>query len=191
MSVRRSRLSAAVAAIACVAVAAAGLRASEAGPDHDVVRGRLGQPVATEDGVVTVADVRVGTRLARSGSVTDTTPGMFVVVRVAAAATGTEDEVLTDSRLLARGGRVYAPYESTTSRAAPGFVETVDHLFEVDPAAIEDLTLEVWRSEVVHGYQERVQVHLGITRANAAAWRDAGAGQVLEPDRTGTTRALS
>lgn len=191
MRVRRSRLVALLTALACVTVAAAGLRASEAGPDHEVVQARLGAAAGTQDGEVTVDEVRVGTSLARAGSVTDTTPGLFVVVRVQAAATGVREQVLTDSRLLADGDRVYTPYDTSTARAAPGFVESVDYVYEVDPAGLSDLTLEVWRDEIVHGYQQRVQVHLGVTAANAAAWRVAGVGQVLEPDRNGTTRVLS
>jgi hypothetical protein len=190
VTVRRSRLVALLAAIACVAVASAGLGASEAAPEAEVVRARLGAPTTTQDGQVTVDQVRVGTSLGSGGQVTDTTPGLFVVVRVRAAATGPRDQVFTDSRLLARGDRVYAPYDTTSARAAPGFVESVDYLYEVDPAGIDDLTLELWRDEIVHGYQQRVQVHLGITRANADAWRDAGARRVLEPDRYGTTRVL-
>lgn len=188
--VRRDRLVALLTAIVCVAVAAAGLRASQAGPEFDVVRGVLGRPVTTEDGTLTVDDVRVGTALARQGTVTGRTPGLFVVVRVSAAATGDRDQVVTDSRLLARGDRVYAPYTDTAVRAAPGFATSVDQVFEVDPHAMSDLTVELWRAEIVHGYQQRVQVHLGITAANAAAWGDAGVEQVLEPDTLGTSRVL-
>ena len=97
MRVRRSRLVALLTALACVTVAAAGLRASEAGPDHEVVRARLGAAAGTQDGEVTVDDVRVGTSLARAGSVTDTTPGLFVVVRVQAGPSNTECQLLGGS----------------------------------------------------------------------------------------------
>jgi len=98
--------------------------------------------------------------------------------------------VLNESRLLADGDRVYSLYDDSTLSAAPGFVQDLDYLFEVDPAALDDLTLEVSQSEIVHGYQSRVQVHLGITPANAAAWRTAGQGRALEPDLDGSTRAV-
>lgn len=190
MTVRRSRLVGLVTAILCVALGAAAVRAADSGPEYEVVRGRLGVPTATESGQVTAADVRVATTLTRSGAVTGTTPGLFVVVRLSAAATERDELVVNESRLLADGGRVYALHDDVTLSAPPGFVEQTDVAFEVDPAAMTDLTLEVWRSEIVHGYQSRVQVHLGITGAGAEGWRAAGQGRSLEPETTISTRAV-
>lgn len=181
MRLRRSRLVALLAAIVCVALAAVVLRSAETKPEYAVVRGTLGAPTVVEDGEITVADVRVGSQLTRDGSVTDTTPGMFVVVSVTAAATGTRELTRGDARLLARGGRVYSSYGFSSVHAAPGFAEHTDYLFEVDPQAITDLTVEIWQVELIHGYQQRQQVHLGITAENAAAWRTAAAGQAVEP----------
>ncbi len=191
MRVRRSKLVALVAAVVCVAVAAAALRTAEAAPPYEIVRGTIGTAVAVEDGELTVGDVRVATQLTREGTITDTTPGMFVVVGLTAAATGRESLSRSDARLLARGDRVYTDYGgNATVSAAPGFEERLDLVFEVDSASIDDLTLEIWRSEIIHGYQQRLQVHLGITPDNAVQWRDAGLGQAVEPNPYGTTRAL-
>ena len=188
--VRRSSLVGLVAAVACAAAGAAGVRASDSGQDYEVSRGQLGAPTVAQDGEVTVSDVRVGTSLTADGAVTGSTPGLFIVVHVSGAATGPNRFVLNESRLLADGDRVYSLYDDSTLSAAPGFVQDLDYLFEVDPAALDDLTLEVSQSEIVHGYQSRVQVHLGITPANAAAWRTAGQGRALEPDLDGSTRAV-
>jgi hypothetical protein len=192
MRLRRSRLVALVAAVLCVALAAAALRTAEAAPPYEVVRGTTGHHVAVEDGEISVGDVRVGTQLTRNGTVTDTTPGMFVVVAVTAAATGRDTLRRGDARLLARGDRVYAAYGgNATLVAAPGFEERTDLVFEVDPARIDDLTLELWQAEIIHGYQQRLQVHLGITPGNADQWRAAAPDQAVEADVYGSTRALS
>ncbi|SDT42687.1 hypothetical protein SAMN04488543_4326 [Friedmanniella luteola] len=190
MRVRRSRLVALLSAIACVALAATAVQVSEARPDHEYLRGQVGRPVAVEDGEVLVDDVRVGTQLTRSGEVMDTTPGAFVVVGVTASATGHREVLFGSSRLVTRGPRVYDAFTSQSVRAAPGFAERLDYVFEVDPTAVEDLTLELWRVEIISGYQARVQVHLGITADNAAQWREAAAGRRVEIDTNRTTRAL-
>lgn len=191
MRLRRSRLVALVAAVVCVALAAAALRTADAAPPYEIVRGPVGTAVAVEDGELAVGDVRVATQLTREGTITDTTPGIFVVVGLTAAATGRESLSRSDARLLACGDRVYTDYGgNATVAAAPGFEERVDLVFEVDPASMDDLTLEIWRSEIIHGYQQRLQVHLGITPDNAGQWRDAAAGQAVEANTDGSTRAL-
>ena len=137
-----------------------------------------------------VDDVRMGHRLTRDGEVMDTTPGAFVVVDVTVAATGTSELLYSDSRLVTRGLRVYDEFGLQSSRAAPGFSERTEYVFEVDPGQIEDLTLELWRLEIINGFQARVQVHLGITPGNADQWRDAATGRSVEVDTNATTRGL-
>jgi hypothetical protein len=191
VSLRRSQLVALVTALLCVALAAAVQRTGEAASPYQAVRGEVGTAVDVEDGRITASDVRVGVQLMRDGSVTDTTPGMFVVVALTADATGTQTFRRGDARLLAEGDRSYQAYgDDATLTADPGFEQRRDLVFEVDPAAIDDLTLEVWRSEIIHGYQQRLQVHLGITAANADEWRAAAVGQAVEVDRDGSTRAI-
>ena len=59
----RGRSVSLIVALACVAVSAAGLRLSEtAGTDDDLIRGRVGETASINEGLVTVDDVRVGTR---------------------------------------------------------------------------------------------------------------------------------
>ena len=186
----RSRVLSLLVAIGFVVLATAGLRISERGQDFEVVWAGLDDTVEVEHGELTVSRLRVGTAVNSYGSVGDTTTGLFVVVRVSGAATGSTDLRLTGARLLAADGLVYSPYGNSSSLVVPtGFREDVDQVFEVDPARIDDLTLEVWRSELVAGFEERVQVELGITGENAASWRAQGADQVLAVARP-TRQAL-
>jgi hypothetical protein len=66
---------------------------------------------------------------------------------------------------------------------------STDVTFEVDPARIDDLTLELYETEFVSGYQQRLRIHLGITPGNADRWRAAAKDQVLSPADP-STRAL-
>ncbi len=188
--VRRARVVALLTAIACVALAATAVQASESRPEHDYVRGVVGRAVGVEDGEVSVDQVRVGSQLTRAGEVMDTTPGAFVVVRVTVAATRAHQIRLSNSRLVTAGPRVYDEFTAQSLSAPPGFSSRMDYVFEVDPNAIDDLTLELWRTEIISGYQARVQVHLGITPDNAEQWRDAAAGRRVEIDPNRSTEAL-
>lgn len=183
MGLQRSRLVRVVVAIALVALAAVGLRLSkgEEGGDYQVVRGRVGQPVAVTDGQVTVRDVRVGTALSRRDEVTAVTAGLFVVVRVEIAATGSVKVPLYDARVLV-GDRSYESFGGYgTNQVPPGFATEQDLVFELDPAQLADLTLELRPGEVITAYPRRARIHLGITADNAEAWRAAGRDRVLEP----------
>jgi hypothetical protein len=71
----------------------------------------------------------------------------------------------------------------------PGFETSVDIVFEVDPARIDGLTLEIWPSEFISSYQQRVRIDLGITTANAEQWRTAAKDRGIEMSR-GTTKAI-
>jgi hypothetical protein len=186
MLLQRSRLLRVLVAIGLVALAAAGLRLSEpAEDDFEVVRGVVGTPVTIEGGTVQARDVRVGTALRRDDQVYATTPGLFVVVRVEVSATGRDEVAGYQSELLTRSRRYAALNGSELGDVAPGFADAEDLVFEVDPAEIDDLTLDLDHREFITAYSERVRIHLGITGANAQAWRDAGRDQVVTPvDRT-------
>ena len=75
--------------------------------------------------------------------------------------------------------------ESFAVVAAPGFQTTADVVFEVDPARLADLTIEIWDAEIIRGYHQRVQVPLGITADNAAVLVAQGRELTLrkQPDR--------
>jgi hypothetical protein len=181
MVLQRSRLVRLVVAIALVALAAVGLRLSDDEDNFEVVRGVLGEPVPIHGGVVTASDVRVGTALLRFDEVEARTAGLFVVVRVQIGATGTKAVSSPDARVLS-GDRRYARFRPVGAGITqPGFETSVDAVFEVDPAAIDDLTVELYPVELVSGFTQRVRVHLGITPGNADQWRTAGRDQVLEP----------
>jgi hypothetical protein len=141
----------------------------------------MGQPVPVRGGTVTVSDVRVGTALTRFDQVEARTPGLFVVVLVQIAATGTKSVSPPDARVLS-GDRRYGRFRHLGAGITqPGFETSVDAVFEVDPAAIDDLTLELYPVELVTGFTQRIRIHLGITPGNADQWRVAGRDQVLEP----------
>ena len=186
----RRRLISVIVALACVAVSAAGLRLSEtAGTDDDIIRGRVGETASINEGLVTVDDVRVGTALKSNDQIRDRTNGMFVVVHVDAKATGPDK--LSGSRLrCSPTGLSYGTYDALAGVAAEtGFAVSTDVTFEVDPARIDDLTLELYETEFISGYQQRLRIHLGITAGNADRWRAAAKDQVLIPVDS-STRAL-
>ena len=54
-------------------------------------------------------------------------------------------------------------------------------VFEVDPAVLADITLELAPSGMLTAYAEHARIHLGITEDNAEAWRAAGRDQIVEP----------
>ncbi len=169
-----------VAVLVAVALCAAALRASEAGLEFEKVTGRPGQTIEVSGGWVRVSDVRVADTLLKNNVVTSRTAGMFVVLRVAVAATGPERISYGDARLRTRV-RTYLPWSDDTAAADTGLVVARDLVVEVDPAGIDDLTLELSPAGFVTGYDEHVVVFLGVTAANAHQWRDAARDQTVEP----------
>jgi hypothetical protein len=189
VTIARSKMLGALAAITLVAVSAVGLRVSD--PDEkkfEVINGVIGKPVKVNDGEVTVTQVKVGTILKQYGEIQDSTDGMFVAVSVTGAAVGPKRLELNAARLLSGDVRYEGYQLSAGVNSDPGFQTSVDGLFEVDPAQIDDLTLEMGSNEILHGYQQRVRIKLGVTRANAEEWRAVAEG-VIEP-ATMTTRAI-
>ena len=189
MRMAQSRWVGVLAAIALVVVSTIGLRLSD--PEEqkfEAINGVVGEPAKVNNGAVTVTELRVGTILKQFGRIQDSTDGMFMVIRVIGAATGPRPLELNAARLLS-GDLRYEGYQSSSGvHAEPGFETTVDVVFEVAPAYIDDLTLELGSNEVLRGYQQRVRIKLGITPANAEQWR-ATAGGLIEP-MTDTTRAI-
>jgi hypothetical protein len=185
----RSKLVPILFAAALVGVSAAGLRLSE--PDekrYEAVNGVIGKPVKVDNGEVTVTRVRVATALRQYGEIRDQTDGMFVAVSLTGAATGPKPLELHKTRLLS-GEVSYEGYELSGGLSTePGFETSIDSVFEVDPAQIDDLTLEMRSNEIISGYQQRVRIRLGVTPGIAAQWR-ATADGVIEP-ATDTRRAI-
>jgi hypothetical protein len=165
-------------AIALVALSAVGLRLSDPEQRFEVVRGVIGKPVKINNGEVTVTGVKVGTALKQYGEIHDTTPGMFVAVSVTGAATSSKPLRL-DAQLISKQAR-YQSYSFASTQASPGFQVSADTIFEVDPAQIDDLTIEMWPGEILSAYQEHVRIKLGVTAANADELRTAAEGHDLE-----------
>lgn len=186
--IARDKLTGLVVALACLAFSAIGLAVNDP-PDFSYVDGRRGEPVAIEGAELTVGDVQVGTRLLDDGAVEAETSGMFVVVDVSLAVPGPRRVTLNKSQLVT-ADRTYSQWSSTSPRAEPGFENQEQLVFEVDPAQIDDLSLEIWYAGLLYGYYERARIHLGITSANAEAWRQAARGRNLQDQNAGSTSAL-
>ena len=185
----RSKLMGVLAVIALIGLSTIGLQLSEPDEKFQVITGDFGEPVKINNGEVSVTQVRVGSFLREDDLITDRTAGMFVAVTVTAAATGPEQLKLGSARLLSRQVH-YDSYEIAGGmNASPGFQVSADALFEVDPAQIDDLALELWPDEVISGYQQRVRIKLGVAAANADQWRAAATDHGIEISRV-TTMAI-
>jgi len=184
-TVGRSRVVGIVLAILLVTVAAVAYRLSDPGASDeygssDLVRAPLDVATSYESGRVLVSDVRVGSEVTE-GDDSFRTQGLFVVVNVTVQATGRDTVRASDMRLVDDGGTTYLPAFSlgSTVKADPGFQTSSDVVFEVDPARIDGLTLELWDQGLTYRYFDRTQTPLGITAANAGRWREAGAGRTV------------
>lgn len=187
--ISRTKLTGVVAALACLAFSAVGLKVNEPG-QYSYVDGVRDHPVSIERAELTAGAVQVGTRLVDDGGeVKAETTGMFVLVRTTLAVPGAQRVVINRSQLVTRD-RTYNSWSSATLSADPGFVETADLVFEVDPQQIDDLTLEIWYGGIVHAYYQRARIHLGITSQNADQWRQAAVHHSIEPERFPTSEAL-
>lgn len=176
--------------VACVVVAAVGIRFTEPA-DFQQVRGALGQPVSVREGAVTIDDVRYGTSVLRHGDTAYRTTGLFVVVHVTAEAPGRAPLSLQRSQLTS-GDRVYLPYSSLSGvKADPGFRSQVDLTFEVDPNRIDNLSVELWPGEIISGYYQRIRVPLGVTSATADEARASGQSPIVDPQIYSTSSAIA
>jgi len=186
--IARSRVAAAVLAILLVTVAAIAYRSSDPDTAYELIRAPLDQVTAYESGQLRVTDVRVGSEIAE-GDDHYRTQGLFVVVDVAVQAVGRDAVVVADSRLRAQAG-TYLPAFDPIVRAEPGFETSRAFVYEVDPARLDDLTLELWDEDFVYRYYQRTQTPLGITSANAGQWVQAGRGRTVAVASAPLTKAL-
>jgi hypothetical protein len=121
VTIARSKMLGALAAITLVAVSAVGLRVSD--PDEkksEVIDGVIGKPVKVNDGEVTVTQVKVGTILKQYGEIQDSTDGMFVAVSVTGAATGSKRLEFNAARLLSGDVRYEGYQLSSGVNSDPG-----------------------------------------------------------------------
>jgi len=185
--ISRDKLVGVLVALACLAFSAIGLKVNDP-PAFTYVDGVRGQAVGIEQAELIVGDVEVGTRLVDRGRVEAQTQGMFVVVRTRLEVPGPQKVSLNSAHLITRD-RTYNQWSSNTLRADPGFAQEEELVFEVDPAQIDDLSLEIWAASTVQGFYQRARVHLGITADNADQWRQAAGDRELQP-APGATEAL-
>jgi len=186
--ISRDKLVGVLVALACLAFSAIGLKVNDP-PDFTYVDGVRGQTLSIEQADLIVGDVEVGTRLVDRGEVQAETRGMFVLVRARLEVPGPRKVYLNSAHLLT-DDRTYNQWTSNSLSADPGFAQEQELVFEVDPAQIDDLSLEIWASSTVHGFYQRARVHLGTTAENAEQWRLAARGRELEPDGSDTMEAL-
>ena len=186
--ISRDKLVGLVVALACLAFSAVGMKVYDS-PEFMYVDGIRNEPVTIEQSELTVGDVAVGTRLVDDGEVKAETKGMFVVVTATLAVPGSQKVIMNKAQLITRT-RTYDSWSGSLLSAGPGFADTEQLIFEVDPGQIDDLTLEIWSAGIVHGFYARGRIHLGITAANAEQWRQAAAGRELPYQISGTTVAL-
>lgn len=185
-----TRLVSILVGLALIVASAAGYRLSMEQQDFQIVRGRLGELHRYNDGLASVSEVQVGTKL-EQGDATVDTPGLFVVVRLTVQAPNRLEVHIQNSQLLADGDTVYEAFGSGEQVFAnAGFETTREVAFEVSPERVEDLTVQVWDAKIVDGYHQRLRVHLGITEANAAQWVAAAQGQVVGMEQSDQTRGL-
>lgn len=188
--VATSKLVSVLVGLALIVVAAVGFRLSSQPEGFEIVRGTLGDVTRYNKGSAEVTSVRVGTEL-RDGDRTVTTPGMFVVVRLTVTADRTDAVKIGQTQLLADDA-TYEHFGIGDSVAADaGFSTSRDVAFEVAPGRLTDLTVEVYDIGVVSGYHQRLRVHLGITKANAAEWAAAAQGQRVNFDNNEYSVGLS
>lgn len=174
----RSKLVAVFVALLSVTVATIGVKISEP-PEFESSRGTVGETVDFSGGELTIDKVQVGTQLNDEGEEAVTTKGLFFSVQVTVAAP--RDKTIASRAKLISGEYEYESYQTINIiTAEPGYQTTNEWFFEVDPAHIDDLTLEVWQFEPLSGFQEHAVIDLGISARNADQWREAGDGQVIE-----------
>ena len=162
----RSRVLAAIVALACIVVAAAGLKLSEPDPAFVDTRTVVGRTIDLNGGEFTVTRIRAASNLELQFDDTAKTSNLFLVVTAQLAAPRLTTSL--GSATLVHGGLTYSDYTSAILSPAPGYVSTADLVFEVDPSRLTGLELQISQGEIIHGIEARGVVDLGITGANAA-----------------------
>lgn len=175
------RLISVLVGLALIVVSAVVFRLSSEPQGYEIVRGTLGEVTRYNEGFAGVSAVRVGTEL-RDGDRIVTTPGMFVVVRVTVRADRSVPVKIGDTHLLAQDATYDHFGLGDTVEAEAGFSSSRDIAFEVAPGRLTDLTVEGDDTGLVNGYHQRLRVHLGITKANAAQWAAAAQGRRITFD---------
>ena len=150
----------AVVALLVVFTGASMLKPSDSAADRVAA---IGQDAHLDTGVIRVEGVDYGCAVDvdQGGSVH--TPAAFVLVRLAYLRPESSGEGVAVT--LANGARRYRPgnWAAATPLPQPGFQDTVDLLFEVDPADLNgSLEAEITPSAAITAYHDVVHVPLGL-----------------------------
>lgn len=184
-----TRLVSTLVGLTLIVIAAAGFQLSRRQDNFRIIRGTVGNLSPYNQGTAGVSDVRVATQLDNGSSQVSTT-GMFVVVHLTVQAPKSAQVHIQRTQLRSQHTTYTSFGLGDTVFADPGFQTSRDVAYEVDPRRIDDLTAEVWDTQIVVGYQQRLRVHLGITASNAPQWVAAAQGQRIRLDHDETTRGL-
>lgn len=173
----RSRMAAAIVALACIVVAAVGLKLSEPDPAFVDTKTVVGRTIDLNGGEFTVTKIRAASNLELQFDETAKTSNLFLVVTAQLAAPRLKTSL--GSAKLIQGGLTYSDYTSQILSPAAGYVSTADLIFEVDPSRLTGLQLQIAQGEIIHGIEARGVIDLGITKANAVRLQ-AGRGQTAK-----------
>ncbi|MGV8907503.1 MAG: hypothetical protein ACOH1Y_00830 [Propionicimonas sp.] len=168
---RRVSRVAEVAVVASLLVGLVAVVALRPDPDAAVHTAAVGERARFTGGQVLVEQVQLGSKVLMLPSKTvETSPLLFVVVRAAAIRPGAEQLLVQPT--LVNGARSYPAqgWGSASLGPDPGFSESADFVFEVQPADIDgDLRLEFETQAFLSYYSDVVSVPLGLTPGDAAA----------------------
>lgn len=176
-AMRRAFLSGPAQAITVVAVTAlvvAGISAVPSELGSDDVRAAVQQSVQIHGQSITVAPAVATRSIVNSYGTTVTPHGIFVVVRVTVA--NSDSHAGKVRAQLTSAERSYPPWDAAAVAPPPGFKDSQDLVFEVDPGLVGPGTRLVFSVEgenwLLRGYQKTASIDLGFATQSAADARD-------------------
>ncbi|MDN5727423.1 MAG: hypothetical protein L0G99_16075, partial [Propionibacteriales bacterium] len=185
---RSSRLLATLICLVLITVSVVLFRATQPGDTWgDQSTLTLGQPVPFDDDGATMT--LLGHQWARQtsdgGDGRATTPGLFLMVEV--VLTADRSQVLTPEVTLTAGADTYTPTRKNSAIVPPGYEGTVQILFDLPPAALDEtLELDFRPSWNVWLYATRPQLTLRLDERE----RSSADNQVIVPDNALQPRAV-
>ncbi|MBO0882696.1 MAG: hypothetical protein J2P17_20655 [Mycobacterium sp.] len=170
--------------MACIVVAGIAVHITDGMDSNDIRTVNVHQSGRLDDAIVTVTDVRAGTRVELGEDELYSSKGMIIAATVRLEAPGRKYTVGgLNSTTLHSGDRSYASFgPNATLSAEAGFATTGDVLFEVDPQHIEGAYIELYDAEFIYLVPQKLHVRLGITTRNAAKWVASAKGRTLTVD---------
>lgn len=152
---------------------------NDAWGDHAKLRPGVAVPFDDDGATMTLTGHRWASTSSNGGNDLAHTPGLFLMVEVVITADRTQ--VLSPEVTLTAGGDTFTPTRMNSAIVPPGFRGTVQVLFDLPPAVLNDqLSLDFRPSWNVWLYAKRPQLTLRLTDAERAAARDT----VVESDQS-------